>query len=221
MATKAQCEKFIKEITPLIQKYALQYGYKVVSPIIAQACCESAFGTSLLGYKYNNYFGMKCGTQWKCKSVNLKTGEEYTPGVHTTIKANFRVYSSMDDGVKGYFDFISSARYTNLKYATTPKQYLEYIKADGYATSSTYVNTNMNIVKSYNLTEYDNPIYFPKYTGKSKSIVEALKAVGTKDTTFTYRRKIANANAINLYIGTATQNTLLLTLLKQGKLIKP
>jgi hypothetical protein len=155
MATTTQINTFIGAIAPMIQKYAKLYGYKVASPIIAQACIESAFGTSSLGYKYHNYFGMKCGSSWKGKSVNLSTKEEYKVGTLTTIKDNFRVYDSMEEGVKGYFNFISSTRYANLKTATTPKQYLEYIKADGYATSSSYVTTNLNCINKYSLTKYD------------------------------------------------------------------
>lgn len=155
MATKAQINSFISEIAPLIQKYAKLNGYKVCSTIIAQACCESNFGVSSLAAKYHNYFGMKCGNSWKGKSVNLKTKEEYKVGILSTIKDNFRVYESMEEGVKGYFDFISAKRYANLKTATTPKQYAELLKADGYATSSMYVNTLINYVTKYNLSQFD------------------------------------------------------------------
>lgn len=62
--------------------------------------------------------------------------------------------------------------------------------------------------------------YFAKYTGKSASIVDALTAINAKST-FAYRKKIANANGIKTYLGTAKQNTKLLELLKKGKLIKP
>lgn len=156
MATNAQAKKFILEIAPVIQKTAQQKGYKVCSPVIAQACIESAYGTSSLGYKYHNYFGLKCGKSWKGKSVNLSTKEEYTVGQLTTIKDNFRVYDSLEDGIKGYFDFISTSRYSNLKTAITPKEYLQMIKQDGYATSSTYVNTNMNCIAKWDLTKYDS-----------------------------------------------------------------
>lgn len=59
--------------------------------------------------------------------------------------------------------------------------------------------------------------YYKKYTGKSISIVDALIAI-KEPYSFAYRRKIANANGIKLYLGTAKQNTTLLNLLKQGKL---
>lgn len=156
MATSAQQKAFIGDIAPIIQKYAREYGYKVASAIIAQACIESAYGTSSLGYKYHNYFGMKCGKNWKGKSVNLSTKEEYKAGTLTSIKANFRVYDSMEEGVRGYFEFISGSRYQNLKQARTPEEYLILIKQDGYATSSIYVNTNMNVVNKYSLAKYDN-----------------------------------------------------------------
>ena len=98
---------------------------------------------------------MKCGSYWRGKSVNLKTKEEYTVGQLTTIRDNFRVYDSMEEGVVGYFDFISTKRYANLREANSPRQYLEFIKADGYATSSSYVSTNMYVVDKYQLTRFD------------------------------------------------------------------
>lgn len=155
MASSAQAKQFIQIIAPIIQEEAKKRGYQVCSPVIAQACIESAFGTSMLGSKWHNYFGMKCGSAWKGKSINLKTKEEYTVGTLTTIRDNFRVYDSMEDGVKGYFDFISTKRYANLKSASTPKEYLELIKKDGYATSSSYVNTNMSCITKYDLDKYD------------------------------------------------------------------
>lgn len=173
-------KSFIAKIATVIQKYAKKYNYKVASPIIAQACIESAWGTSSLAYKYYNYFGMKCGSSWKGKSVNLKTKEEYTTGTLTTIKDNFRVYNSMEEGIEGYFKFISSSRYANLKSASTAKQYLERIKADGYATSSTYVTTCMNVVTKYNLKQYDDfsgicPYECPKAAVKAGSKGEGVK----------------------------------------------
>lgn len=65
-----------------------------------------------------------------------------------------------------------------------------------------------------------NTSYFPQYFGKSASIVDALASLGvnaSKDN----RRKIAAANGMAAYSGTAKENTTLLNLLKQGKLIKP
>ena len=155
MASSAQAKQFIQIIAPIIQEEAKKRGYHVCSPMIAQACVESAFGTSSLGYRWHNYFGMKCGSKWAGRSVNLSTKEEYTSGILTSIRDNFRVFDDMGSGVSGYFDFINTSRYSNLKDARTPREYLELIKKDGYATSSAYVNTNLNYISRYDLERYD------------------------------------------------------------------
>lgn len=62
--------------------------------------------------------------------------------------------------------------------------------------------------------------YYPRYFGTSGSIVTALNTVGVASS-FNNRKKIAKANGITAYLGTAAQNIKLLNLLKQGKLIKP
>ena len=61
--------------------------------------------------------------------------------------------------------------------------------------------------------------YYPKYTGNSVSIVEALQAVGV-ESSYANRAKIAGKNGIIGYRGSADQNNKLLSLLTNGKLIK-
>ena len=61
--------------------------------------------------------------------------------------------------------------------------------------------------------------FYPKFIGKSNSIVDALKSLKI-DSSFNHRKQIAKANGITLYVGLANQNIKLLTLLKQGILIK-
>lgn len=148
-------KEFIEVIAKYVIKYANDYGIKVHSPIIAQAILESGWGGSTLASKYNNFFGLKCGGSWKGKSVNLATKEEYSVGTLTDIRANFRVFDSIEDGVKGYFEFINYSRYSNLKGVTNPEEYCKLIKADGYATSSTYVTNLMRVIRDNNLTRFD------------------------------------------------------------------
>lgn len=54
-----------------------------------------------------------------------------------------------------YFEFIQLERYQNLKGITDPQTYLQTIRNDGYATSTTYVENTMALVNQYNLTQYD------------------------------------------------------------------
>lgn len=60
--------------------------------------------------------------------------------------------------------------------------------------------------------------YYNIYSGNTTSIVTALAAIGEKDTSYSHRAKIAAANGITGYKGTAYQNTTMLNLLKQGRL---
>lgn len=155
-------EIFIQKVAEKVRKYAPLYGIKVYSPIIAQAILESGWGSSVLASKYNNYFGLKCGGAWKGKSVNVLTSEEYEVGVHTQIRDNFRVFDDFDAGIRGYFEFINYSRYANLKGVTSPEEYCRRIKADGYATSSKYVDSLLRVIRENNLTRFDTDVEEPK-----------------------------------------------------------
>lgn len=161
--------EFISSVAGYVQKYAAAYGILVHSPVIAQAVLESGWGRSKLSSQYHNYFGLKCGSRWTGKSVNMRTQEEYTPGTLTTISDNFRVYDSMEEGIKGYFEFIQLPRYRNLKGITDPEKYLETIRADGYATSYSYVEKCMELIRQYGLTKYDG--------GEKKTMVKTAESV--------------------------------------------
>ena len=166
-------KQFIDKIGSVIITTAIRRGYKYPSAIIAQAACESTWGNSQLSSKYHNYFGMKCGSKWTGRSVNMTTKEEYTTGNLTTIKDNFRAYSTLQEGIDGYFDFIEkNKRYSNLKEASSPIDYIEKLKADGWATSSTYVNTLKTILTSNTLTQFDKEAPFEEVTDNERAIAQ-------------------------------------------------
>ena len=85
---------------------------------------------------------------------------------------------------------------------------------------SVFIDYDVKNEISSNTSNTNNNIqYYKKYTDKSSSLVDALKSLKI-NSSYSYRRKIAKANGIKLYVGTANQNIKLLNLLKQGKLIK-
>lgn len=226
--SSSEVKAFIEYIAPMIQREGFARGYSIVSTTIAQAIKEGNSGKSLLAAKYHNHFGMKASQAWlkaKKPAVNLKTKEEYTIGHLTTINDWFRSYPDDQSGIEGYYDFIQSSRYANLRDAKNYRQFAEYLKADGWATSSSYSESLCrDYVERYNLTRFDEQNihrdYFPQYKGNSDSIVEALNALGI-DSSADYRRAIYNANFTDTYTKSAKQNTAMLILLKQGILIRP
>ena len=147
MAIAASKVKAAKEFYAVVKKICAKNNLLAYKAIVAQAVCETGWFTCALT-PYHNYFGMKCGGSWKGTSVNLNTKEEYTAGTLTNITANFRTYATMEDGVQGYCDFICNykSRYGNLIGVTDNNTYIENIKADGWATSSTYVKTLKSIM---------------------------------------------------------------------------
>lgn len=223
--THAEAEKFIEYIAPIMLSEAHKRGYNIVSTSIAQAVVEGAAGTSTLAKVHHNHFGMKAGKGYKGEYVRMRTKEEYVQGVLTPIYANFRKYGSDEEGISGaggYYDFLSYKRYANLKHAKDYKQFAEYIRTDGWATSFTYRDNLIEKVERYNLTRFDNTHieYFPKYADTTLSIVIALESIGV-DSSFLYREKIYAANYSDKYKGSEKQNLAMLEKLSKGQLIKP
>lgn len=159
----------IKKVGPLFTADQKKSGI-LASVSLAQFILESGYGKSELAVNANNCFGMKqslsgnnwSGSVWDGKSVYTKqTQEEYTPGVHTTITADFRKYSCVEDSIADHSAYLNGAkngsnlRYAGLKGCTDYKKAVQIIKDGGYATSSTYVEKLCSIIEKWKLTEYD------------------------------------------------------------------
>lgn len=70
------------------------------------------------------------------------------------------------------------------------------------------------------ISYYSQLEYFPAYSGNSQSIADALAGIGASSS-FSFRKKIAEANGIASYYGLAEQNKEMLSKLRNGNLIKP
>ena len=161
--------KFINDIGTAARSYYDKYKI-LPSLVIAMAIKESGWGNSQLASKHHNYFGMKwttkCGTQY----VEYNTKEyDKTAGKYITVKAKFRSFPTVEEGIKGFYDFISGyKRYANLIGETDPMKACQKIQADGWATSPTYaVSLYNDYIVKYNLTRFDG----------SGDVVEFVKGV--------------------------------------------
>lgn len=150
-------EDFIEAVAKEVNAIREEFGIKVASPIIAQACLESAYGTSNKA-THNNYFGLKyranrCPSS--CGTFVDGSSEQLADGTYIPITDQWFEFATLSKGIRGYFEYTSIDRYKELKGETDPKKYLEKIKAAGYATSLTYVESVYNVITKWNLTKYD------------------------------------------------------------------
>ena len=149
--------EFIPTVGTIVMTENAKRGFPLFSSVvIAQAICESGWGQSKIMMKANAIFGIKATKSWKGKVYNAKTQECYDGKTYSNITACFRAYDSLADSIKDYFDLITkSTRYRKACVSESPLECIQAIKDGGYATSPTYVNTIMSIIKSNNLTKYD------------------------------------------------------------------
>lgn len=158
-------QEFIEAIAKSVIKYAPQFNIKVHSPIIAQACLESGFGTSYKA-QFHNYFGLKYRpNRVTCNNGYFKDGgsEQRTDGSYVPISTDWYSFENMEKGVLGYFQFINTTNYASVKNISDPYQYLVNIRAAGYATSLDYVKKVWKTLQDNGLTRYDDMTEKPKF----------------------------------------------------------
>ncbi|SHO48162.1 glucosaminidase domain-containing protein [Anaerocolumna xylanovorans] len=154
-------EDFIKAIAVAAIKHYPAFRI-LPSLTIAQAILESRWGKSGLAKDCYNYFGMKwsstCGTA--CKEY--ATCEQTAEGVPYTIKAKFRRYSNLEEGIAGYYKFLGYPRYSNLKGITDYREACELIRKDGWATDTCYSIKLVELIQAYKLWKYDLQAVYAK-----------------------------------------------------------
>lgn len=133
--------------------------YKVLASItIAQAILESGWGKSKLTQECKNLFGVKAIGGWRGQKKSYSTYEYYN-GRKTLINDYFRVYNSYSESIEDHALFlVNNSRYKQHGFFNA-KDYIGQANAlqrAGYATSPIYAQQLINLIKQYNLNEYDN-----------------------------------------------------------------
>lgn len=159
-------KEFIEKIAPIAQDAYRVIGKVKPSVCIAMACVECNYGRAG-SVKYNSLLGHKVGSgktatkYWSGKFFNSKTKEEYKIGEHTTITAAFRSYDSWVQCVFNFYELLNTSLYKKVLANEDYENQMKHIKECGYMTSSTEVDTVLKIIKSNNLTQYDDIIEYP------------------------------------------------------------
>lgn len=163
-ASKTQQAEFLARIVPLCQKQAVAHKNQLfVSVTVAQAIHESGWGTSKRMVAANALFGVKVGNSayhfgkaWKGAAYKTGTTEYYDGKTASKIVDWFRQYSTVEDSIEDYMDMLCHCqRYKKALNRATPKESIQAIIDGGYATGPAYVSAIMNLINTYNLTQYD------------------------------------------------------------------
>jgi flagellum-specific peptidoglycan hydrolase FlgJ len=125
--------------------------------VICQAILESSgkvngiqlVGGSTLSRRANNYFGIKCSSNWHGKCYSIKTKEHQKDGSEYYPVQPFRIYPSVEASILDHIKLLTdSARYKKILTKSTPEEQFYAVQAAGYATATTYAPLLMGVYKN-------------------------------------------------------------------------
>ena len=143
-----QYEEYIKKYRDIAVEEMKKYHIPA-SITLAQGLLESGAGQSTLARKSNNHFGIKCGSDWKGKSVRHDDDER---------NECFRAYKHPKQSYEDHSKFlVSRSRYASLfkLKITDYKGWARGLKKAGYATNPRYAEQLIGIIELYDLDKYD------------------------------------------------------------------
>ncbi|TAM25590.1 MAG: flagellar assembly peptidoglycan hydrolase FlgJ [Candidimonas sp.] len=125
-----------------------------VKLMLSQAALESGWGQRPIlgadGSPSYNLFGIKAGSSWKGKVVNVLT-TEYQDGVPQKVMQPFRAYGSYAESFADYASLIgNSPRYQAVVQAPSAEVAAQKIQDAGYATDPAYAQKLISIMGYFN-----------------------------------------------------------------------
>lgn len=143
-------EDKIKEIAPYAE--ALQQKSNIPASVtIAQWLQETGGKLSAMG---NNLFGVKAGGSWNGDTFNAPTWEE-VHGQRVETIGTFRSYGSILEAFIDRGSFLGTDRYKDVR-QSDPYKAVDALQSAGYATDSNYASALKDLIKQYDLTQYDS-----------------------------------------------------------------
>jgi LysM repeat protein len=145
--TNARYTRYIEQYRDIAIEQMLKW--KVPASItLAQGLLESAAGQSSLATKGNNHFGIKCHG-WTGRTIYR---DDDLPN------ECFRAYKSAYESYEDHSKFLATGKRYRSLFALKITDYEGWargLKAAGYATSPRYAQSLIDIIKTYNLSQYD------------------------------------------------------------------
>lgn len=151
----------LNDFAALAQQYS-----KTLFPSVtlAQLILESGWapGKSLstLATRYHNLFGIKAGSAWTGKTIELNTLEDDGQGNLYPIVGRFRWYDSYAEAFQDHDALFTSTPfltryYQKVRDAQTPEAQCQALQGT-YATDTRYAAKLMRLINQYNLIQYDS-----------------------------------------------------------------
>ena len=143
-----QYEDYIKQYRDLAVDEMKKYHIPA-SITLAQGLLESGAGQSTLARKSNNHFGIKCGSDWRGKTVSHNDDAR---------GECFRAYKHPKQSYEDHSKFLAGRpRYASLfkLKITDYKGWARGLKKAGYATDPRYAQRLIDIIELYDLHKYD------------------------------------------------------------------
>lgn len=155
MASAEQLKR-LQAVVPAAQASCRKWGVPV-AVTLAQWIFESAWGTSQLSLKANNFFGVK----WSQARSESEYAEfptaEYVSGKKVIISAKFVKYPSAEDGFEDHARLLAlSKRYAPaMKFSADPMAFAEQLQTCGYSTAPNYAASLQAAIRNYGLLAYE------------------------------------------------------------------
>lgn len=146
-------EEMIRGAQATQEKYGVPASV-TLAQIIQESSGSYAGGLSRLAYEAKNLFGIKgTGT---AGYVMMGTTEYGSGGAYSTT-AKFRKYNNFAESIEDHGKLLAGSIYTPYtKDAKTADEFARAIHKAGYATDPNYADSLINIMKKYNLYQYDS-----------------------------------------------------------------
>jgi hypothetical protein len=146
---RRKMELYVKRYAPIAKSQMRKFGIPA-SITLAQGLLESDAGESRLAIENNNHFGIKCFSK-SCKRGHCTN---FTDDSH---KDFFRKFENPAESFKAHSQLLAGERYQFLyRYKKTDfSSWAKGLRRAGYATDPNYHEKLIRLIKSLNLSDYD------------------------------------------------------------------
>lgn len=147
-AQKEKTDLYIQQYSEIAIQEMMRTGVPAAIKL-AQGLLESQSGESALVKHSNNHFGIKCKTEW----TGAKTYHDDDERGEC-----FRVYPNAEISYKDHSDFLRTRSHYNFLFKLDPTDYEAWaygLKKAGYATSPTYPQSLIKVIKENQLDKYN------------------------------------------------------------------